>query len=143
MFHKAVVCTDLSPESDCLVNCAGQLSILGVLDHQPVASEDAALAVKTVGDAYLAVGGNFGGPVGEDTVFPATTLFDYVRVYQAKPQVTSFKAAFTDNFTGWRKVFAASGVPFYVCPSAPPPPPRPCSATTPRPTRSSTACTPT
>ena len=30
----------------------------------------------------LAVGGNFGGPPNEDTVFPQTLLVDYVRVYQ-------------------------------------------------------------
>lgn len=30
MFEKAVVCTDLSPDSDCLVSCAGELRILGV-----------------------------------------------------------------------------------------------------------------
>ncbi len=52
----------------------------------------------------VAVGGNFGGPVGEDTVFPATTLFDYVRLYQAKPQTTAFKASFKDNFSGWQQV---------------------------------------
>ncbi len=31
----------------------------------------------------LAVGGNFGGPVAPDTVFPASMLVDYVRVYAA------------------------------------------------------------
>jgi beta-glucanase (GH16 family) len=31
----------------------------------------------------LAVGGNFGGPVSPDTVFPASMLVDYVRVYEA------------------------------------------------------------
>ena len=30
----------------------------------------------------LAVGGNFGGPVAPDTVFPQSMLVDYVRVYQ-------------------------------------------------------------
>ena len=33
----------------------------------------------------LAVGGNFGGPVGEETVFPAEYRIDYVRVYEAAP----------------------------------------------------------
>lgn len=33
----------------------------------------------------LAVGGNFGGPVSPDTVFPASMRVDYVRVYQATP----------------------------------------------------------
>jgi beta-glucanase (GH16 family) len=31
----------------------------------------------------LAVGGNLGGPVSPDTVFPASMLVDYVRVYEA------------------------------------------------------------
>jgi beta-glucanase (GH16 family) len=52
----------------------------------------------------VAVGGNFGGPVGSDTVFPQKTLVDYVRIYQAPPQLTAFSAAFTDNFTGWRQI---------------------------------------
>lgn len=30
MFEKAVVCTDLSEDSDCLVGCAGELRILGI-----------------------------------------------------------------------------------------------------------------
>ena len=30
----------------------------------------------------LAVGGNFGGPPNENTVFPQTLLVDYIRVYQ-------------------------------------------------------------
>jgi hypothetical protein len=29
------------------------------------------------------VGGQFGGPVAEDTVFPASLVVDYVRVYEA------------------------------------------------------------
>ena len=52
----------------------------------------------------VAVGGNFGGAVGPDTVFPQTTLVDYVRVYQAKPQPVSFTASFVDNFSGWQEV---------------------------------------
>ena len=38
----------------------------------------------------VAVGGNFGGPVGPDTIFPQTTLVDYVRLYQAKPSLVTF-----------------------------------------------------
>jgi hypothetical protein len=30
----------------------------------------------------LAVGGGFVGPVGPDTVFPATVLVDYVRIFE-------------------------------------------------------------
>jgi len=52
----------------------------------------------------VAVGGNFGGPVGPDTTFPQTTLVDYVRVYQAKPVPAKYTASFTDSFTGWQRV---------------------------------------
>jgi beta-glucanase (GH16 family) len=34
----------------------------------------------------VAVGGNFAGPVGEDTVFPQEMLVDYVRVYKRQVQ---------------------------------------------------------
>jgi beta-glucanase (GH16 family) len=33
----------------------------------------------------VAVGGNFGGPVGPETTFPQTMLVDYVRVYEYRP----------------------------------------------------------
>jgi beta-glucanase (GH16 family) len=52
----------------------------------------------------MAVGGNFGGAVAPETVFPARTLVDYVRVYQAKPVETKYFATFTDNFSGWQQV---------------------------------------
>jgi beta-glucanase (GH16 family) len=52
----------------------------------------------------VAVGGNFGGPVGEETTFPQTTSVDYVRIYQARPKPVVFKASFRDNFTGWKQV---------------------------------------
>jgi beta-glucanase (GH16 family) len=52
----------------------------------------------------VAVGGNFGGPVGEDTVFPQEMLVDYVRVYQGPDSAERFEAAFTDNFYGWQQV---------------------------------------
>ncbi len=52
----------------------------------------------------LAVGGNFGGAVGPDTVFPQTMSVDYVRLYQAKPKPVSFQAAFQDSFSGWQLV---------------------------------------
>lgn len=52
----------------------------------------------------VAVGGNFGGPVGADTVFPQTTLVDYVRLYQARPKPIEFEASFRDDFTGWRQI---------------------------------------
>jgi beta-glucanase (GH16 family) len=52
----------------------------------------------------VAVGGNFGGPVGADTVFPQSTLVDYVRLYQPEPQSIVFRTAFRDSFSGWQKV---------------------------------------
>ena len=52
----------------------------------------------------VAVGGNFGGPVGDDTVFPQNMLIDYVRLYQAKSKPLSFKAAFRDDFSGWQRI---------------------------------------
>jgi len=52
----------------------------------------------------VAVGGNFGGPVGEDTTFPQSMLVDYVRLYQAKDKPVSFKASFSESFSGWQKI---------------------------------------
>jgi len=56
----------------------------------------------------VAVGGNFGGPVGSDTVFPQTMKMDYVRVYQGPDTAERFEASFTDDFDGWQEVL----VPF-------------------------------
>jgi beta-glucanase (GH16 family) len=52
----------------------------------------------------VAVGGNFGGAVGADTTFPQTTLVDYVRLYQAKPNLAQFRAEVPDTFTGWKQM---------------------------------------
>ena len=52
----------------------------------------------------VAVGGNFGGAVGEDTVFPQSMAVDYVRLYQTRPSPVSFTASFRDNFTGWQQI---------------------------------------
>lgn len=52
----------------------------------------------------VAVGGNFGGAVGPSTTFPQATLVDYVRLYQATPQLIPFDATFRDNFTGWKQI---------------------------------------
>jgi beta-glucanase (GH16 family) len=52
----------------------------------------------------VAVGGNFGGPVGGDTTFPQTMQVDYVRVYQGVDTAERFTATFTDNASGWRRV---------------------------------------
>jgi beta-glucanase (GH16 family) len=56
----------------------------------------------------VAIGGNFGGPVGPDTTFPQTLKVDYVRVYQGPDTAERFEASFTDDFDGWQEVF----VPF-------------------------------
>jgi beta-glucanase (GH16 family) len=52
----------------------------------------------------VAVGGNFGGPVGEDTTFPQEMVVDYVRVYQAPDTAERWEATFVDNFSGWQQV---------------------------------------
>lgn len=52
----------------------------------------------------VAVGGNFGGAVGDPAVFPAETKVDYVRVRQADRQPVTHTTRFVDNSTGWRQV---------------------------------------
>ena len=52
----------------------------------------------------VAVGGNLGGPVGDDVVFPRRMLIDYVRVYQATDTAERFEASFTDDFSGWQQL---------------------------------------
>jgi len=52
----------------------------------------------------VAVGGSFGGPVGEDTTFPQEMTVDYVRVYQGPDTAERFEASFVDDFTGWQQV---------------------------------------
>jgi beta-glucanase (GH16 family) len=52
----------------------------------------------------MAVGGNFGGPVGADTVFPQMYKIDYVRVYGAPDTSERFEAPFVDDFVGWRRL---------------------------------------
>jgi beta-glucanase (GH16 family) len=52
----------------------------------------------------VAVGGNFGGPVGADTVFPQQMLVDYVRLYQAGDTAERFEARFSDSFSGWQRI---------------------------------------
>jgi beta-glucanase (GH16 family) len=60
----------------------------------------------------VAVGGNFGGPVGPDATFPQTMSVDYVRLYQAEPRLATFDASFRDDFSGWKRIsipFSAFG----------------------------------
>jgi beta-glucanase (GH16 family) len=52
----------------------------------------------------LAVGGNFGGPVGSGTVFPQSMLVDYVRVYQGPDTAERFETTFVDDFAGWQEL---------------------------------------
>lgn len=52
----------------------------------------------------VAVGGNFGGAVGSDTVFPQSMSVDYVRLFQTRPKPVSFNTSFRDDFTGWKQV---------------------------------------
>jgi beta-glucanase (GH16 family) len=52
----------------------------------------------------VAVGGNFGGPIGPETTFPQTMSIDYVRLYQAKQKPASFAASFREDFSGWQRI---------------------------------------
>jgi len=51
-----------------------------------------------------AVGGNFGGTVSEDLVFPQVMAIDYVRVYQGPDSAERFDSSFVDDFVGWQQV---------------------------------------
>jgi beta-glucanase (GH16 family) len=52
----------------------------------------------------FAIGGNFGGPVGEDVELPQEYLLDYVRVYQGSDTAERFETSFTDDFVGWQQM---------------------------------------
>ncbi len=52
----------------------------------------------------IAIGGNFGGPVGADFEAPQSMLVDYIRVYQAPDTAERFEASFTDSVAGWQEV---------------------------------------
>ena len=52
----------------------------------------------------LAIGGNFGGPVGPDATFPQEYAIDYVRVYQGPDTAERFEASFMDDVDGWKRV---------------------------------------
>ncbi len=52
----------------------------------------------------VAVGGNFGGAVGDDLAPPQSMLVDYVRVYQGPDTAERWEASFADNFSGWQQV---------------------------------------
>ena len=52
----------------------------------------------------VAIGGNFGGPVGADLNLPQSMLVDYVRLYQGPDSAERFESTFVDNFSGWQQV---------------------------------------
>lgn len=52
----------------------------------------------------VAIGGNFGGAVGEDTTFPQSMKVDYVRVFQAPDSAERFETTFTDDTAGWQQI---------------------------------------
>lgn len=52
----------------------------------------------------LAIGGNFGGDIGDDVGYPQLMEVDYVRVYGAADSAERFEASFTDDFVGWQEV---------------------------------------
>ena len=52
----------------------------------------------------MAVGGNFGGSVSDDVVFPQEMKVDYVRVYQGPDTAERFETSFVDSSSGWQQV---------------------------------------
>ena len=56
----------------------------------------------------VALGGNFGGPLGDDLDLPQETRADWVRVYQAPDTAERFTATVVDDTAGWSQV----SVPF-------------------------------
>ncbi|RXZ49915.1 glycosyl hydrolase family protein [Agromyces binzhouensis] len=52
----------------------------------------------------IAVGGNFGGALGDDLEFPQSLTVDYVRVYQAPDTAERFVAGIVDRTAGWHEV---------------------------------------
>ena len=52
----------------------------------------------------MAIGGNFGGALGDDLVFPQELKVDYVRIYQGPDTAERWEASFVDDVAGWRQV---------------------------------------
>lgn len=52
----------------------------------------------------MAIGGNFGGPLDPNVVFPKSMLVDYVRVYQGPDTAERFETTFIDDTPGWKQV---------------------------------------
>ena len=57
----------------------------------------------------VAVGGNFGGPVAPETLFPQSMAVDYIRVYGAPDTAERFEAPFVDDSSGWREITVPFG----------------------------------
>lgn len=52
----------------------------------------------------FAIGGNFGGSVDPNNVYPQEYLVDYIRVYQGPDTAERFEATFTDAAPGWQEI---------------------------------------
>lgn len=52
----------------------------------------------------VALGGNFGGPLGDDLDLPQSTYFDWIRVSSAPDTAERFTATITDDTEGWSLV---------------------------------------
>ena len=52
----------------------------------------------------VAIGGNFGGEVGDDIELPQSMQVDYIRVYQADDTAERFESGFVDSVVGWQRV---------------------------------------
>lgn len=52
----------------------------------------------------IAVGGNFGGALGDDLEFPQSLTIDHIRVYQAPDTAERFTASIVDRTAGWHEV---------------------------------------
>jgi beta-glucanase (GH16 family) len=52
----------------------------------------------------FAIGGNFGGPIDPDNVYPQEYLVDYVRVYQGPDTAERFETSFIDSSSEWQQM---------------------------------------
>lgn len=53
----------------------------------------------------MAIGGNFGGPISDQLIFPQEMKIDYVRVYQAPESAEHFQTTFIDDKSGWQLIY--------------------------------------
>ncbi|MDH3294621.1 MAG: family 16 glycosylhydrolase, partial [Acidimicrobiia bacterium] len=52
----------------------------------------------------FAIGGNFGGPIDPDNVYPQQYLVDYVRVFQGPDTAERFETSFIDSSAEWQQM---------------------------------------